>query len=99
MKRIIFFLLALLLAAATHASGEGISALFGYSAFFLPESNQPYVETYLNFDAKTLVLSPEPNGQYRATVEVTILVKKGDTVAYVKKYDLNSPYKLPVIDK
>jgi GWxTD domain-containing protein len=92
MKRITLILLMLLLASTTFAREKGLSALFGYSAFFLPESNRPYVETYLNFDASSLNLVKDASGQYRATVEITIVVRKGDTVAYVKKYDLHSPY-------
>ena len=82
----------LLLATAVHATEKNLSAMFGYSAFYLPESKQPYVETYLNFNAWTLNLVKDESGEYRATVEVTIVVRRGDTVAYVKKYDLHSPY-------
>lgn len=84
--------MALLLASAVGATEKQLSARFGYSAFYLPESNQPYVETYLSFDAWSLHLMQEEGGQYRATVEVTIVVSRNDTVAYVKKYDLHSPY-------
>ena len=92
MKRITLILFTLLLASATNAAEKNLSALFGYSAFYLPENNQPYVETYLSFNAWTLNLVQDESGQYRATVEVTIVVRKDDTVAYVKKYDLHSPY-------
>ena len=92
MKRVSLILLTLLLASTTYAKEKSLSALFGYSAFYLPENDKPYVETYLRFDAWSLNLVPDESGQYRATVEVTIVVRKGDTVAYVKKYDLHSPY-------
>ena len=72
--------------------GKNLSALFGYSVFYLPEDGQPYVETYMNFNAWTLNLEKDETGEYRATVEVTLVVRRGDTVAYVKKYDLHSPY-------
>lgn len=92
MKKIAFLFLTLLLTAPAFATGKQLSAMFGYSVFYLPESNQPYVETYLNFDAWSLNFVKEGNNTgYRATVEVTILVRKDDSVAYVKKYDLNSP--------
>ena len=93
MKRIAFIILfALLWASTCHATGKQLTARFGYSAFYLPESNQPYVETYLGFDARSLYLVQDESGQYRATVEVTLVVSKNDTIAYVKKYDLHSPY-------
>lgn len=85
-------MMALALTIGAFASEKKISAMFGYSAFFLPGSNRPYVETYLDFNAWTLNLMQDESGQYRATVEVTLVVRKGDTVAYVKKYDLHSPY-------
>lgn len=92
MKRIAFFILLMLSSAVVFASGKNLSALFGYSIFYLPENNQPYVETYLNFDAWSLNFTQQEDGRYRATVEVTIVVRRNDTVAYLKKYDLNSPY-------
>lgn len=92
MKKISLIILALGLSLATFAQEKQLSALFGYSTFYLPESNQPYVETYLNFDAWTLNFVEEESGQYRATVEITIAVRRGDTIAYLKKYDYHSPY-------
>ena len=92
MKKIAFLLLSLWVTVAAFAAEKQLSALFGYSAFYLPENNQPYVETYLNFNAWTLNLVADETGMYRATVEVTLVVRKNDTVAYVKKYELHSPY-------
>lgn len=92
MKKIALLLLVTLTSTIALASNKSLSALFGYSLFYLPESNQPYVETYLNFDARTLNFTQREDGRYRATVEVTIVVRHNDTVAYLKKYDLNSPY-------
>jgi GWxTD domain-containing protein len=92
MKKIALLFMALSMAVSGLAAQPKLSALFGYSVFYLPESNQPYVETYLRFDAWSLVFSEIEAERYRATVEVTLLVLKGDTVAYVKKYDLHSPY-------
>ena len=92
MRRITFILLALLTASTVFASEKHLTAQFGYSAFYLPENDQPYVETYLRFNAWSLNLVQDESGQYRATVEVTIVVSRNDTIAYVKKYDLHSPY-------
>ena len=78
-------------AAAPSQDGKNLSAMFGYSAFYLPDSKQPYVETYLNFNASSLTFVPGEDGKYSATVEVTLVVRRDDTVAYVKKYDLHSP--------
>ena len=56
MKKITFILLSLLLMQGAMAAEKNLSALFGYSVFYLPESGKPYVETYLNFNAWTLNL-------------------------------------------
>jgi len=92
MKKIAFMIVAMVAGLASFAADKQLSALFGYSVFYLPESNQPYVETYLRFDAWSLAFAQEDQDRYRATVEVTLVARRGDTVAYVKKYDLHSPY-------
>ena len=84
-------LLVGLVILAAGAKAQGLAALFGYSTFYLPEEGRPYVETYLDFDASTLQFAATADGTYRATIEVTLVVRQGDSVAYVKKYDLNSP--------
>ena len=73
------------------ASQAQMRALFGYSTFYLPEQNAPYMETYLQFDAWTMQFVQQETGVYRATVEVTIVARRGEEVDYVKKYDLTSP--------
>ena len=92
MKKIALMFMALSMAVSGLMAQPQLSALFGYSVFYLPENNQPYVETYLRFDAWSLFFAQEEQDRYRATVEVTLVARKGDTVAYVKKYDLHSPY-------
>lgn len=91
MKKFIIILLAAMLAAPAFAAEKHLSALFGYSVFYIPASNQPYVETYLDFRAWTLNFVKSDNDQYRATVEVAIVVRSGDSIVYLKKRDLISP--------
>lgn len=91
MKKVAFFILLACLTLGSFAKGKQLSALYGCSTFLIPDKNAPYVETYLNFNAWSLNFAKE-DGQYRATVEVVLVVRKNDTVAYLKKYDLNSPY-------
>ena len=82
------FLLALgLPSPACHAQ---MQALFGYSTFYVADRQQPYVETYLQFDAWTMHFA-EVEGGYRATAEVTLVVRQQDSVCYAKRYDLGSP--------
>lgn len=68
-----------------------MQALFGYNTFYLAKQQMPYIETNLSFDAWTLQFQQIESGAWRATVEVTILLKQGDSVCHFKKYDLNSP--------
>ena len=68
-----------------------MQAVFAYSTFYAPKMDMPYVETYLSFDAWTMQFVKTEAGTYRATAEVLTVLKQGDSVCYVKKYDLNSP--------
>lgn len=68
-----------------------MSAVFGWSTFYDVNGNRPYVETYLQVDAWTMQFQQLEPGVYGATVEVTLLVRQGDSVCYLKKYDLHSP--------
>ncbi len=68
-----------------------MQAVFGYSTFYAPQTDMPYVETYLSFDAWTMQFKPTGEGTFRATAEVLTVLKQGDSVCYFKKYDLNSP--------
>lgn len=92
MKKIAVLLVATAFCATAFSQGKQLSALFDYAVFNRPESNQPYVETHLDIDAGTLQFAADESGQYRATVEVTLVVRSADTIAYLKKYDLHSPY-------
>ncbi|MCQ2297149.1 MAG: GWxTD domain-containing protein [Bacteroidales bacterium] len=78
------------LSAMAQSEKQNLSAMFGYSTFYLADQDKPYVETYLSFDAWSLNFAKE-GAKYKATVEVTLIVKSGDSIVYWKKYDLNSP--------
>ena len=87
MKRAILFLSLLSVFSFCQAQ---MQALFGYSTFCLVDQQQPYVETYLQFDAWTMQFKPVAGG-YRADAEVTVVLRQQDSVCYLKKYDLASP--------
>ena len=91
MKRIWLAAVMAVVMMVPMASQAQMRALFGYSTFYLPEQNAPYMETYLQFDAWTMQFVQQETGVYRATVEVTIVARRGEEVGYVKKYDLTSP--------
>ena len=87
MKRIFLTIVAALCCLGAQAQ---MQALFGYSTFYVSDRQQPYVETYLQFDAWTMQFA-EVEGGYRATAEVTLVVRQQDSVCYAKRYDLGSP--------
>ncbi len=87
----IWILLAVLVVATTaHAQQPKMTALFSYSTFNIVEGD-PYVETYVDYDAWNLSFVPSENGQYQATVETILSVSSGDSIVFAKKYDLHSP--------
>lgn len=88
-KNIIAWLLVTL-AVTTTASAQ-MQAVFGYSTFYAPESQKPYIETYLQFDAWTMQFTEVDGGVFRAQAEVTIVARQQDSVCFVKKYQLSSP--------
>ncbi|MBR1793444.1 MAG: GWxTD domain-containing protein [Bacteroidales bacterium] len=90
-KYIIFFLLIYGIGAWVAAQDKQLSALFNFNAFYNNEAQRPYVETYLSFDAWSMNFVRSDDGKYRATAEIVLLARQGDSVVYVKKYDLNSP--------
>ena len=92
MKRHILSLLILLaIAFSSTAQERQLSAMFNYNVFYHVEQGKPYIETYLSFDAWSLNYIPTADGKYRATVEIVLAAKQGDSIVYIKKYDLNSP--------
>lgn len=91
MKKTVFFILMACLTLGGFAQDKQLSALFGYSSFMLPSKSMPYVETYINFNAWSLNFAKDDQGQYRATVEIALVVSQADSVVYFKKYDLNGP--------
>ena len=90
MKKIV--VLTMMLVSLVPVWGQGtMRAMFSYSTFYSASTKMPYVETYLSFDAWTMRFVEQESGVYRATAEVVIVARQGDSVCYVKKYDLNSP--------
>ena len=89
MKRLLTLCAAMLCAVLPTRSQ--MQAVFGYSTFYVADNDRPYVETYLQFDAWTMQFVEHAAGEFNATVEVTLVVRQGDSVCYLKKYDLQSP--------
>lgn len=91
MRKLFFVFAMVALMVPAMGQQRNLSALFSYSIFYLPSDDQPYVETYLLFDAGSLNFVQTDGGRYRATVEVTMVYRSGEEIVFAKKYDLNSP--------
>ena len=90
MKKLFLIALAALFCLQAQAQEKQLSALFSYATFDLPQG-QPYVETYLDFDAWNMNFVRNDAGRYQAVVEVVLSVERNDTIVFLKKYDLKSP--------
>ena len=91
MRKILTTILLLAAMSAPSWAQKQMQAVFGYSTFYVVDRDEPYVETYLQFDAWTIEFVSLPEGGYGGSVEVALVVKQGDSVCYWKKYDLRSP--------
>ncbi len=90
MKRLVLASLALFALLGLHGQERQLSATFNSSIFYLPEANQPYLETYLSVDAWSCRFVPVSGG-YQATIDALLVVRDGAEAIYAKRYTLNSP--------
>ena len=69
-----------------------LNSYISYATFDMPGDNTtPYIETYITFDKSNLVYVKNDNGQYNATVDITIMFKQGESIKNFGKYSLSSP--------
>lgn len=92
MKKIfsLIALIALSVFGYAQNSEKQVTAVFSYAQFALADM-QPYVETYLSFDAWNTQFVKQSNGSMRSTIAIELMVTRGDSTVYAKKYNLNSP--------
>lgn len=71
---------------------KSLNSYISYATFDMVSTDAtPYVETYITFDKSSLVYTNNGNGQFNATVNVTIMFKQGESVKNFGKYSLSSP--------
>jgi GWxTD domain-containing protein len=70
-------------------TAKNLKARFAYSTFFSPEKG-PYVETYLDVKGSSVYFMPVKEG-FQASIEISIVFKRGDSIIYFDKYNLLSP--------
>ena len=94
MKKFLLVSLMVLMAASVSAQQKkALNSYISYATFNIPSNGaSPYIETYITFDKSSLIYTKDVNGQYNATVNVTILFKQGESIKNFGKYSLTSPY-------
>ena len=91
-KLVLIGLMAMLGLTANAQRNKALNSYISYATFNVPENEStPYVETYITFDKSSLVYVKGDNGQFTATVNVTIMFKQGESVKNYGKYSLSSP--------
>ena len=90
MKKLILALatLSFLITAGLQAQNN-LQALFYHAGFFSPAEG-PYVETYLKVFGKSAKYLKNQNGQYQASLKVTLLFKQNDEIIDWRNYNLLS---------
>lgn len=89
MKRLTLTLLILSFLITPQLMSQNLQALF-YHASFLHPSEGPYVESYLKVFGPSAVYMLNEDGQYQASLEVTIMFKQEDEIKDFRKYNLVS---------
>ncbi len=69
---------------------QRLSAVFDYATFCTPKGD-PYIETYISFDGRSLNFEKAANGKYIASVDILVVFKKNDSIINYSKHKVNSP--------
>lgn len=88
MKRYILLSFLFLLVGLVQAGD--IQAYLSYSIFNTPD-NEPYIETYLVVNGKTLKHTELEDGTYQGIIDIQIIFKKNDSIVNFGKYELFGP--------
>lgn len=93
MKKLMFICLVALMAFTTNAqSAKTLNSYISYATFNVTNENaSPYIETYITFERGSLIYAKNAEGQYNATINITVLFKQGESIKNYGKYTLNSP--------
>lgn len=90
MKKAILMVLFAMLLGVSNLQAQNAMALFSYSTFNDPNGT-PYIETYVSFNAWHFKFIPAAEGKYQATIEMTVIATRDDSIVYAKRYNLQSP--------
>ena len=90
MKKVLFLLSVLALPFCTMAQHKILRPYLGTTTYSAP-GETPFVENAMAFDCKTAVYQQFEPGKFRATVEISTIIKHEGAVAAYSKIALNSP--------
>ncbi len=92
MKKLLTSLFLVFIAAQIVAQEKNINSFISYGTFnIVGESNTPYLETYITFDCNSLMYVKEADGQFGASINVTLMFKQGESIKNYDKYVIASP--------
>ena len=93
MKKLFIIGLMVMLGISVNAQNQkALNSYISYAIFDVPHDNAtPYVETYITFDKSSLTYIKGANGDYNATINITVMFKQGESVKNFGKYSLSSP--------
>lgn len=92
MKKILTVLLLVFTVSLLHAQQKEINSFISYGTFNITgENSTPYLETYITFDCNSLEYIKDVNGQYEASINLTVIFKQGNEIKNYDKYTVTSP--------
>ncbi len=92
MKKFILVFLTFILSFTLNFNklhAKNLQAFLTYASFYSTEHGS-FIETYLSVSGKSVYFIKNQNGKYQATIEVTMIFSKNDSIKDFKKYDLLS---------
>ena len=69
---------------------SNIESFLQYSIFYT-DKGEPYLETYLTINSKSIELIDNGNNTFQGKLSINILVESNDSIIYNDKYFLSSP--------
>lgn len=92
MKKLLTILLLSFITAQVVAQEKNINSFISYGTFNIVEKEStPYLETYITFDCNSLMYVKKSNGQYEASINLTVIFKQGESIKNYDKYTVTSP--------
>jgi len=93
MKRLFIICLMIIIGISAGAQQQkALNSYISYATFNAPGDDvTPYTETYITFDKSSLIYIKGADGQYNATVNITVMFKQDESIKNFGKYTLTSP--------